>query len=122
MKAALRGVVEPIVASAATVCIGLMCLLLSELNSNRSIGPVSAMGILAALVVMLTFLPALLIIPSVVLPVLAFLVPAIIGLVLSLLTDIPAGPFLAAGGILAVVTVIAWIVFGIMRIVRPATS
>lgn len=119
MKAALRGVVEPIVASAATVCIGLMCLLLSELNSNRSIGPVSAMGIVAALAVMLTFLPALLIIPSVVLPVLAFLVPAIIGLVLSLVSDISAGPFVAVGGVLAGITVICWIIFGIMRILRP---
>ena len=61
MRATLRGVTEPIVASAATVCIGLMCLLLSELNSNRSIGPVGAAGILAALLVMLTLLPALLI-------------------------------------------------------------
>ena len=62
MGAALRGVAEPIIASAATVSIGLLCLLLSELNSNRSIGPVGAAGILAALLVMLTFLPALLVI------------------------------------------------------------
>ncbi|MEI6373679.1 MAG: MMPL family transporter [Actinomycetes bacterium] len=62
MKATLKGVSEPIIASAATVCIGLMCLLLSELNSNRSIGPVGAAGILAALLVMLTLLPALLVI------------------------------------------------------------
>ena len=88
MRAALRGVVEPIAASAATVVIGLMCLLLSELNSNRSTGPVGAAGIVAALVVMLTFLPALLIIPSVVLPILAFIVPTIIGLVLSFFTDL----------------------------------
>jgi len=62
MKATLRGVSEPIIASAATVSIGLLWLLLSELNSNRSIGPVGAAGIIAALLVMLTFLPALLVI------------------------------------------------------------
>lgn len=119
MRAALRGVVEPIVASAATVCLGLLCLLLSELNSNRSLGPVSAAGILAALVVMLTFLPALLVIPSVVIPVLAFIVPALIGLVLSLVSDISAGPFVAIGGMFAAASVVAWIFFGVMRIRKP---
>ena len=119
MRAALRGVVEPIVASGATVIIGLMCLLLSELNSNRSLGPVGAAGIVAALLVMLTFLPALLIIPSVVLPILAFLVPTIIGLVLSLVTDIAIGPFVTIGGALAGITVIGWIIFGILRVTRP---
>jgi RND superfamily putative drug exporter len=119
MRAALRGVVEPIVASAATVVIGLMCLLLSELNSNRSTGPVGAIGIIAALVVMLTFLPALLIIPSVVLPILALLVPTIIGLVLSFFTDLTVGPFAAVGGLLAGITILGWILFGILRVVRP---
>lgn len=119
MKAAWRGTVEPIVASAATVIIGLLCLLLSELNSNRSLGPVGAAGIVGALVVMLTFLPALLVIPSVVLPVLAFLVPTIIGIGLGFITDVSVMPFLAIGGALATVTVVAWIVFGVMRIRRP---
>jgi len=119
MKAALRGVVEPITASAATVCIGLLCLLLSELNSNRSIGPVSAAGILGALVVMLTFLPALLVIPSIVLPILAFLVPAIVGLLLHLAFGLSAAPLLIVGALAASVTVVAWIVFGILRIIKP---
>jgi RND superfamily putative drug exporter len=119
MRAALRGVIEPIVASGATVIIGLMCLLLSELNSNRSLGPVGAAGIAAALIVMLTFLPALLLIPSVVLPILAFLVPTIIGLILSLVTDIAIGPFVTIGGALAGITVIGWIGFGILRVTRP---
>ena len=119
MKAAWRGVVEPIVASAATVIIGLLCLMLSELNSNRSLGPVGAAGIFGALVVMLTFLPALLVIPSIVLPVLAFLVPTVIGLGLSFVTDISVGPFAAIGGALALITIIGWIVFGIMRIRKP---
>ncbi|HQZ85486.1 MAG TPA: MMPL family transporter [Actinomycetota bacterium] len=119
MRSALRGVVEPIVASAATVSIGLMCLLLSQLNSNRSLGPVSAVGVIAALIVMLTFLPALLVIPSVVLPVLAFLVPTLIGVVLSLVSDISAGPFVSVGGLLALLTIVGWIYFGIMRIRKP---
>ena len=119
MKAAWRGVVEPIVASAATVIIGLLCLLLSQLNSNRSLGPVGAAGIIGALVVMLTFLPALLVIPSIVLPILAFLVPTVIGLGLSFVVDVPVGPFAMVGAVLALVTIVGWVVFGIMRIRRP---
>jgi RND superfamily putative drug exporter len=119
IKAAWRGTVEPIVASAATVIIGLMCLLLSELNSNRSLGPVGAAGILGALIVMLTFLPALLAIPSVVLPVLAFLIPTVVGLGLSLISDVSVGPFAAIGGLLALLTILGWVVFGIMRIRKP---
>ena len=116
IRKAIRGVVEPIVASGATTSIGLLCLLLSELNSNKSTGPVSAIGIVAAVLVMLTFLPALLTIPSVVLPILAFLVPTIIGLGLGFIVDIPVLPFVATGGALALVTVIAWVVFGIARL------
>lgn len=116
IRRALRGVVEPIVASGATTSIGLLCLLLSELNSNKSTGPVAAIGIVAAVLVMLTFLPALLAIPSVVLPILAFLVPTIIGVGLGFVVDIPTLPFVATGGILALLTIIGWIVFGIARI------
>ncbi|MFM8694883.1 MAG: MMPL family transporter, partial [Actinomycetota bacterium] len=39
MKIALRGVVEPIIASGSTVIAGLMVLLLSDLSSNRGLGP-----------------------------------------------------------------------------------
>ncbi|MGB6182163.1 MAG: MMPL family transporter [Rhodococcus sp. (in: high G+C Gram-positive bacteria)] len=46
-----------IVASAATVIIGLLCLGFSELNSNKSLGPVAAIGIASTLLVMTTFLP-----------------------------------------------------------------
>ena len=116
IRRALRGTVEPIVASGATTSIGLMCLLLSELNSNKSTGPVSAIGIVAAVIVMLTFLPALLAIPSIVLPILAFLVPTIIGLAISFVVDIPLLPFVGTGGVLALVTILAWIVFGIARV------
>lgn len=54
----LRAVREPIGASAGTVILGVLCLLASDLNSNRSLGPVAAIGIAASLVASLTFLPA----------------------------------------------------------------
>nr|WP_240188871.1 MMPL family transporter [Nakamurella flavida] len=57
---AWRACVEPIAASAGTVIIGLLCLLLSDLNSNKSLGPIGAIGIACALVAALTLLPALL--------------------------------------------------------------
>jgi RND superfamily putative drug exporter len=60
MKRAWRGSVEPIVASAATVILGLLCLLLSDLGSTSGLGPVGAIGIAGALVSSLTFLPAVL--------------------------------------------------------------
>jgi RND superfamily putative drug exporter len=52
---------EPIVASAATVILALLCLLFSDLNSNRSLGPIAASGIGLSLIATLTFLPALLV-------------------------------------------------------------
>jgi RND superfamily putative drug exporter len=61
MRAALRAAIEPIVASAATVILGVLCLLLSGLNSNRGLGPVAAVGIFFALLAALTALPALLV-------------------------------------------------------------
>ena len=60
MRAALKGAVPPIVASGATVVLGLLCLLLSDLNSNKSLGPVGAIGIACAVLAMIVFLPALL--------------------------------------------------------------
>jgi RND superfamily putative drug exporter len=60
MKSAWRGAVEPIVASAATVILGLLCLLLSDLGNTSGLGPVGALGIAGALVSALTFLPAVL--------------------------------------------------------------
>jgi RND superfamily putative drug exporter len=60
MATAWRACVEPILASGGTVMIGLLCLLLSDLNSNRSLGPIGAIGIGGALLGSLTFLPAVL--------------------------------------------------------------
>lgn len=62
MGRALRGAWEPIVASGATVILALLCLLFSDLNSNRSLGPIAAIGILFSLLAALTALPALLVI------------------------------------------------------------
>ena len=61
MKVAWRGVVEPIVASGSTVALGLLMLLLSQLTNNRGLGPVGAIGIVCAMVTILTLLPALLV-------------------------------------------------------------
>lgn len=58
--AALKGSFEPIIAAGGTVIVGLMCLLLSDLNSNKALGPVGSIGILLAVLSTLTFLPALL--------------------------------------------------------------
>nr|WP_307822275.1 MMPL family transporter [Oerskovia jenensis] len=62
VRRALRASIEPIAASAGTVIAGLLCLLLSDLGSNRSLGPVGAIGIAAAFLGALTFLPALLVV------------------------------------------------------------
>ncbi len=62
MRVAWRNILEPISASAATAIAALTVLLLSELNSNRSTGPIAAIGIASAYVVILTLLPALLLI------------------------------------------------------------
>lgn len=57
---ALRGSFEPILASGGTVIAGLLCLLLSDLKSNSTLGPIASIGILFAMASALTFLPSLL--------------------------------------------------------------
>jgi len=59
-RTAWKGSVEAIIASGGTVIAGLLCLLLSDLASNKALGPVAALGILFAVLVALTFLPAML--------------------------------------------------------------
>ena len=61
MAVAWRGTVEPILASGGTVIAGLMVLLLSDLSSNRGLGPVGSIGIACAMLAALTFLPAALV-------------------------------------------------------------
>ncbi|MET1052304.1 MAG: MMPL family transporter, partial [Mycetocola sp.] len=58
--AALKGSWEPILASGGTVIAALLLLLFSDLNSNKSLGPVASIGIVFALLSALTLLPALL--------------------------------------------------------------
>lgn len=58
--AALKGSFEPILASGSTVIAGLLCLLLSDLKSNSTLGPVAAIGIAFAMLSALTLLPAIL--------------------------------------------------------------
>lgn len=57
MAHAWRRASTAILASAATVILGLLCLTFGELNSDRSLGPVCAIGIACTVGVMLTFLP-----------------------------------------------------------------
>jgi len=57
---AWKGAVEPILASGGTVIAGLLCLLLSDLASNRALGPIASIGIAFSMLSALTFLPALL--------------------------------------------------------------
>lgn len=59
-RAAIRGSIEPILASGGTVIIGLLCLLLSDLDSNKALGPVGGIGIVMSMSAALTFLPAML--------------------------------------------------------------
>jgi RND superfamily putative drug exporter len=61
MRVALRQSWEPIVASGATVVLGVLCLLFSDLGSNRGLGPISAVSIAVAVLAALTFLPAVLV-------------------------------------------------------------
>lgn len=61
MLAALRRSVPAIAASAATVTLGLLCLIAAEMNSAAGMGPVGAAAIVCTLVVMVTLFPALLV-------------------------------------------------------------
>ena len=62
MAFALHRAAPAIVASASTVILGMLCLLLAEMNSTAGLGPVAAIGIAVGLAVMITLLPALLVI------------------------------------------------------------
>jgi len=62
MIAAWRRAAPAIAASALTVILALLCLTFGELNSDRSLGPVCAIGIACTVGVMLTFLPLFLLV------------------------------------------------------------
>ncbi|MFB7616295.1 MMPL family transporter [Kitasatospora sp. NPDC056181] len=62
MAFALHRAGPAILASSATVIASMLCLLIAEMNSTSGLGPVCAIGVLVALIAMLTLLPALLVI------------------------------------------------------------
>ena len=62
MKSAYKGVWEPILASGSTVSISLLILLFSQLTNTAGLGPIGAIGIVCAMITILTLLPALLLI------------------------------------------------------------
>jgi putative drug exporter of the RND superfamily len=62
MAVALHRAGPAILASAGTVIVGMLCLLVAETNSTKGLGPVAAIGVGVGLLVMITLLPALLVI------------------------------------------------------------
>ncbi len=62
MRVALRSAGPAILASGGTVIAALLCLSLADVNSTSGLGPVGAMGVAVAVVVMLTVMPALLLV------------------------------------------------------------
>ena len=60
MRAAYKGVWEPILASGSTVAISLLVLLFSQLTNTAGLGPIGAIGIACSVITILTLLPALL--------------------------------------------------------------
>jgi len=62
MALALHRAGPAIIASAATVAVGMSCLTLAEVNSTSGLGPVAALGIVVGLLAMISLLPALLVI------------------------------------------------------------
>lgn len=61
MRIALRGCGPAVLASSGTVAAGLLCLLAADLNSSSGMGPIAAIGVVCALIAMLTLLPAILV-------------------------------------------------------------
>ncbi|KRE55324.1 MMPL family transporter [Phycicoccus sp. Soil748] len=62
MAFALHRAGPAILASGATVIAGMLCLLVATMNSTKGLGPVAAIGVAVGLLVMLTLLPALLVV------------------------------------------------------------
>ncbi len=62
MAMAMHRAGPAIIASAATVAVGMSILTLAQVNSTRGLGPVAALGIVVGLFAMITLLPALLVI------------------------------------------------------------
>lgn len=59
-RAAWKSSYEPIIAAGGTVTVGLLCLLFSDLGSNKALGPVGGVGIALSVLAALTLLPSIL--------------------------------------------------------------
>jgi RND superfamily putative drug exporter len=62
LAGAVRQALPPVMASAATVTIALLCLLAAQMNSTHGMGPVLAIGVVVTFLVTATLVPALLVI------------------------------------------------------------
>jgi RND superfamily putative drug exporter len=62
MSFALHRAAPALLASAATVALGMLCLSLADLRSTAGLGPVNAIGVAVTFLVMVTLLPALLVV------------------------------------------------------------
>jgi RND superfamily putative drug exporter len=62
MAEALHRAGPAIIASGGTVVLGMLCLLVAEMNSTQGLGPVLAIGVTVGLLAMISLLPALLVI------------------------------------------------------------
>ncbi|GAA1883277.1 MMPL family transporter [Streptomyces durmitorensis] len=62
MQLALHRAGPAVIASGATVVVSMLVLLTADMNSTRGLGPVSAIGVAVALLVMLSLFPALLVV------------------------------------------------------------
>ncbi|MFC5379871.1 MMPL family transporter [Aquipuribacter nitratireducens] len=113
MRTAWRRAVEPVVASGATVILGLLCLLLSDLGSNRGLGPVASVGIVTAMLSALTFLPAALLVPAPVIGLLAVAAGAGVPAAVTALSGGSATAVLAAAVVGAVVAVAVAVLVGL---------
>ena len=60
LRTAWRYSLAPIISSGGTVILALLCLLFSDLGLNRALGPAGAIGVACAVIVMITLLPAVL--------------------------------------------------------------
>jgi RND superfamily putative drug exporter len=62
MTEALHRAGPAVLASGSTVILGMLCLMAADMNSTRGLGPVAAIGVGVTLIVLMTLLPALLVI------------------------------------------------------------
>ncbi|MFE7856992.1 MMPL family transporter [Streptomyces sp. NPDC101209] len=62
MELAMNRAGPAVLASGATVVLSMLVLLVAEMNSTRGLGPVAAIGVVVALLAMLTLFPALLLV------------------------------------------------------------